>query len=457
MTTTATDATSPIFRGDPLAEEERRAVEASIAEPAGARHLDHQTLRDLCLAAGASDVGFVDIDRAGLGEEAGHARTLFPAVRTIVSLVLRTNRDNLAAPSRPMANNEWHHATGELGDIGARVVRELNRLGIRGAFPAVGFPMDMNDWTQIRIWELSHKIVAVEAGMGHMGIHRNVIHPVFGNFILLESLLIDAELDAYDAPLDYNPCLGCNLCVAVCPVGAIDPHGEFDFFACLTHNYREFLGGFTEFVDTVADAPDAASYRTKMRESETISLWQSLGFGPQYKSGYCMAVCPAGEDVIGLYNRDRAEYRETTVKPLKDKHEPVYVHDGSRAEHVARRNASKDVRYVDFRAGLATVDNFLLGLKHTFDATQAPEGRALRLHLCFTGTEPRQVTVTVDEGRMSLEDELTGEPDAIVTGNGHRWVSLLNRALAGGGTGDLAGLTVDGNPTALTELLACLR
>jgi len=453
---TRTDSTSPIFRGDPSAEDARRVAEATIVTSHKPVRLDHAALREICVTAGADDAGFVDIARDGLGEERDHARALFPAVRTIVSLVVRTNRENLSGPSRPTANNEWHHVTAELGHIAARVVRELNRLGVRGAFPAVGFPMDMNNWTQIRIWELSHKIVAVEAGMGHMGIHRNVIHPQFGNFILLESLLIDAELDTYDRPLDYNPCLGCNLCVAVCPVGAIDPHGQFDFFACLTHNYREFLGGFSDLVDTIADAPDATTYHTKMRDSETISMWQSLGFGPQYKSGYCMAVCPAGEDVIGLYNRNRVEYRETTVKPLKHKREPIYVRSGSHAEHVALRNTSKDLRYVDFRAGLAGVDNFLVGLQHMFDATQAPDARP-RLHLRFTGANPREATVTVDNGRLTVEDGLVGSADVTLTGEDHRWISLLNRALAGGGTGDLAGLTVDGDPGAFVEFLECLH
>jgi epoxyqueuosine reductase QueG len=454
--TPTTDPTSPIFRGDPSTEEVRRIAEAQIVTSAEPGRLDHTTLRDICLAAGADDVGFVDIARDGLGEERDHARALFPAVRTIISLVRRTNRENLAGPSRPTANNEWHHATGDLGNIASRVVRQLNERGVRGAFPAVGFPMDMNNWTEIRIWELSHKIVAVEAGVGHMGIHRNVIHPRFGNFILLESLLIDAELDRYDQPLDYNPCFGCNLCVAVCPVGAIDAHGEFDFFACLTHNYREFLGGFSDFVDAIADASDSSTYRTKMRESETLSMWQSLGFGPQYKSGYCMAVCPAGEEVIGLYNRGRSEYRETTVKPLKDKREPIYVRSGSHAEHVARRNPNKDVRYVDFRAGLATVDNFLVGLKHMFDPATAPDAPT-RLHLRFTSAEPRQATLTVDRRRLTVEDGLVGSADATITGADHRWVSLLNRTLAGGGTDDLAGLTVDGERDAFLSFLACLH
>ncbi len=455
MTATAESA-SPIFRGTPEAEEVRRRHEAQLAAPVQPPRLDRATLREICLNAGADDVGFVDIARPGLGDEQGRAKALFPEVRTLVSLVLRTNRDNLAGPSRPTANNEWHHATSELTGVAARIVRELNRRGVRGAFPAVGFPMDLNNWTEIRIWELSHKLVAVEAGMGHMGIHRNVIHPRYGNFILLESLLIDAELEAYDQPLDYNPCLGCNLCVAVCPVGAIDPHGEFDFFGCLTHNYREFLGGFIDLVDAIAEVPDATTYRTKMRESETLSVWQSLGFGPQYKSGYCMAVCPAGDEVVGRYNGNRASYRESTVKPLKEKREPVYVRAGSRGERVATRNPNKDVRYVDFRAGLATVDNFLVGLRHMFDSAKAASLRPLNLRFRFIGVNVREVAVSVDDGHLSIDDIFDGMPDATITGNDDQWITVLNRALAGGGPGD-SGLSIDGDPAALADFLACLR
>ncbi len=54
-----------------------------------------------------------------------------------------------------------------------------------------------------------------------MGLHRSVIHPVFGSFVLLNTVLIDAELDEYSTPLDYTPCLDCKLCTAACPTGAI--------------------------------------------------------------------------------------------------------------------------------------------------------------------------------------------------------------------------------------------
>ena len=44
-----------------------------------------------------------------------------------------------------------------------------------------------------------------------MGIHRNVIHPKFGNFILLGTVVMDAEVATYSKLIDYNPCLKCKL------------------------------------------------------------------------------------------------------------------------------------------------------------------------------------------------------------------------------------------------------
>ena len=126
--------------------------------------------------------------------------------------------------------------------------------------------------------------------------------------MLLGTVLIGCEASDYDHPVDYNPCLECKLCVAACPVGAIGPEGSFNFSSCFTHNYREFLGGFSDWVEQIADARDAIDYRRRISDSETSSMWQSLSHGANYKSAYCMAVCPAGEDVIGPYLQDKQRH-----------------------------------------------------------------------------------------------------------------------------------------------------
>jgi Fe-S-cluster-containing hydrogenase component 2 len=186
--------------------------------------------------------------------------------------------------------------------------------------------------------------------MGAMGIHRNVIHPRFGNFILLATLLVDAEVSEHGEALDYNPCLECKMCVAACPVGAISKDGDFDFIACSTHNYREFMGGFTDWVETVADSADGPDFRSRVTDSENASMWQSLSFKANYKEAYCMAVCPAGEDVLGPYLDDRKEFMNLVLRPLQDKEEIIYVKPGSAAkEHVERRFPRKSAKEIGLR------------------------------------------------------------------------------------------------------------
>ena len=89
-------------------------------------------------------------------------------------------------------------------------------------------------------------------------------------------------------------------------------------------------------------------------DAETSSLWQSLSFGPNYKSAYCMAVCPAGEDVIGPYLADRKRHLTEVVKPLQEKPETVYVVAGSDAEaHARKRFKNKWVKHVGIRSAAA--------------------------------------------------------------------------------------------------------
>ena len=195
----------------------------------------------------------------------------------------------------------------------------------------------MDRFPRERIWVVAHKTVAVAAGLGVMGLHRNVIHPKFGSFVLLATVVVDAEVSEYGQALDYSPCIDCKLCVAACPVGAISKDGEFDGLACTTHNYREFMSGFTDWAQTVADSQDAAEYRSRVTDSENASMWQSLTSPPGYKSGYCLAVCPAGEDVLGPYLEDRKTFMDTVLRPLQDKKETLYVLPGSHAQEYARR------------------------------------------------------------------------------------------------------------------------
>jgi len=387
--------------------------------------LDAAWLRQLCLEAGADDVGFVELERASLADERPHINRAFPHARSLVSIVLRMNRDNTRSPARSVANNEFHHQTDETSHVARRIVAALERLGIRALSPPAGFPMEADRWMTERMWVVSHKPVAIAAGLGRMGIHRNVIHPKFGNFILLGTILLGAEVSAYGTELDFNPCLTCKLCVAACPVGAIGADGHFDFSACYTHNYREFMSGFEDWVETIADSRNGRDYRRRVKDSESVSMWQSLSFGPNYKAAYCMAVCPAGEDVIGPFLASKKDFMDDVMRPLQAKPEPVYVIPCSDAEaHVQKRFPHKTVRHVRNSLRPRNISNLLRGLPLSFQRHAAGQLDAT-YHFTFTGSETTEATVTIRAGTIKVENGLHGPCQLHVIADAATWIGFL--------------------------------
>jgi NAD-dependent dihydropyrimidine dehydrogenase PreA subunit len=386
--------------------------------------VDAVWLRQLCLDCGAADAGLVELSRPALDDQRADILRYFPPTRTLLSFVCRMNRGPIRSPARSASNLEFHGTYDRSNEVARKVVAALEERGYRAMNPSAGFPMEQVHFPG-KIWVVSHKPVAVAAGLGHMGIHRNVIHPKFGNFVVLGTVLLGAEASAYGQPIAYNPCLECKLCVAACPVGAISPDGVFQFSSCLTHNYREFMGGFSDWVEKVASSTSALSYRQKVSLSETASMWQSLSFGPNYKAAYCLAVCPAGEEVIGPFLTDRASYLKDTVRPLTEKEETVYVIPGSDAEEYAsRRFPRKKIKQVGSGIRATSIDGFLFGLKLLFQPGKAT-GLNAAYHFTFTGKEPKEATVVIRDATLQVQDGHQGEADLRVTADSETWLGFL--------------------------------
>lgn len=388
--------------------------------------LDAAWLRQLVLDAGADDVGFVEIDRAALDDQREDVLKAFLRTKTLIAFVVRMNREPIRTPARSVANLEFHHAGDQVNDVARSVVRTLEDRGIRAMNPTMGFPMEQDKFPG-KIWVVSHKPVAVAAGLGMMGIHRNVIHSKYGNFILLGTVLIDAEVSEYGQPIDYNPCLECKLCVAACPVGAISPDGDFNFSACYTHNYREFMGGFTDWTEEVADSKNRFDYRKRVSDTESASMWQSLSFGANYKAAYCLSVCPAGEDVIGPYLADKKTFLNEVVKPLKEKDETIYVLKNSDAEdHVAKRFPNKKMKHVGNSLRPSSISGFLGGLRHVFQPGKSA-GLNVTYHFTFTGDEEREATIVIADKKVIVEEGHIGRPDLHVTADAQTWIGFLRK------------------------------
>jgi Fe-S-cluster-containing hydrogenase component 2 len=386
--------------------------------------LNAESLRSLCLEAGADDVGFVELDREAIADQRSDILAAFAPTQTLISIVCRMNRENVRTPARSVANVEFHANYEEVNEVARTIVKTLTQIGVRGLYPSAGFPMEMDRFPG-RIWVVSHKPVAVAAGLGHMGLHRNVIHPKFGNFISLGTILIDAEVTDYNQPIDYNPCIDCKLCVAACPVGAIAPDGHFNFSACYTHNYRELMSGFTDWTETIADSKSARDYRQNVTASESASMWQSLSFKANYKAAYCLAACPAGENVITPFLSDRKGFVREIVKPLQDKLEPIYVVPGSDAEaYVAKRFPHKTIRRVSSGIRPQSIPGFLFGLPLLFQRDQS-KGLNVIYHFTFFGAEAHQATVTISDRTVHVESGHIDKADLTIVADSQTWLGFL--------------------------------
>ncbi|AFY92177.1 SCP2 sterol-binding domain-containing protein [Chamaesiphon minutus] len=393
-------------------------------QPTTSISLNSAALRTLCIEAGADDVGFVEIDRATIADQYAEILDTFAPTKTLVSFVCRMNREDVRTPARSIANLEFHANYDHANEVARNIVKALAQIGVRAVNPASAFPMEMDRFPG-KVWVVSHKPVAVAAGLGHMGIHRNVIHPKFGNFIALGTVLIDREVTEYNYPIEYNPCIECKLCVVACPVGAIGADGSFGFSACYTHNYREFMSGFTDWTETIVESKNVKEYRQKVSASESASMWQSLSFKANYKAAYCIAACPAGEDVIGAFLTDRKEFVREVVKPLQDKPETIYVIPGSDAEtYVAKRFPHKKVKLVSSGIRPQSIQGFVFGLPLLFQQQQSKGLNAI-YHFTFTGSESRCVTVVIRDLMLQIQEGHIGKANLSVTADSQTWLGFL--------------------------------
>jgi hypothetical protein len=171
--------------------------------------------------------------------------------------------------------------------------------------------------------------------------------------------------------------------------------------------------------------------------------------------------------VIGPYLRDRKSFVDTYLRPLRHRPEPIYVQSGTRAERVAARIPAKEVRYIDYKVGLASIDNAIRGLQHMFDARRHPDSDGLSVRCVVTdgtGGDGHEILLAVRKGALQRLDPDTDtgtgtgrpEPAATATGPLAAWMDLLTHAAAGHPTVP-DDLTVTGDTTAFTTLVASLH
>jgi putative sterol carrier protein len=168
-----------------------------------------------------------------------------------------------------------------------------------------------------------------------------------------------------------------------------------------------------------------------------------------------MAVCPAGDEIIGQFLEDRKGYRDAVVTPLQERTESVYVIPDSDGEaHLERRFPHKRARRAGTGIRPSSVKSFFDALPLAFNRHRA-EGLDATYHFTFTGEESCETTVVIREKRLSVTAGHTGEADLRLTADSGAWLRFL--------TGELGLLPallrrkirIKGSPALMKKFAAC--
>jgi len=382
------------------------------------------------VATWADDVGVIPIDHPAIAHEVDEVRWVYPHARSLVCLIGEENKAAMQSRYLPSANTELYRCEERLWEMGRRTVKLINRLGGEGLTTTIGWPQEVGQRWADKLWPLSHKLVAQAAGLGIIGTSRNFLHPRFGAYCLIDTVVTNLEFREYDAPMEWNPCLQCNLCVASCPTEAIRADGTFDFFACYNHTYRDSIPGFLDLVWDLAER-NPREFRKRWADNEIAGLWQALSFKVEYRCFNCVATCPAEIERAFHDDRDvRRRYLDETLKPLthtRTVEDTQFVIDtpGARATHgippgewrtpIDRVRANeRGVRLVSLRRiRTQNVDAMMRWMPQYFRPTEA-RGLAFTTQFSLSGPGGGEWAMRIADERCEVRPGTLPDPDLAI-------------------------------------------
>jgi len=189
-----------------------------------------------------------------------------------------------------------HMVMNRLGDIALDLAYYLEERGFH-AVPMSQQQTDLN-LKKGTYGPLSLRHVAVEAGLGTLGLNLFLLTPEYGPRVYLVVVLTDAEIEP-DRRLEKRLCLGpsCGRCLLICPGDAVG-HWALDKRRCSAYAQHHGVSAVFNYLDKVVGTDILEEKKNLLHSLEMVEIWQALrtGDGAVAACSRCLEVCPVGED-----------------------------------------------------------------------------------------------------------------------------------------------------------------
>jgi epoxyqueuosine reductase len=171
-------------------------------------------------------------DMDWMGERAAErldVRQLLPGAKTVVSFANNYYRDDPQSADSPIAR----YARGRDYHSTLRDRMKAFRKALQETCPGIG------TYGGVDSGPLMEKVWAARSGLGYVGKNGCFITERYGSWVLLATLILDQEVDAYGAGPAVDRCGSCRKCIMSCPSGALVGNGRVDARACLSYQTIE--------------------------------------------------------------------------------------------------------------------------------------------------------------------------------------------------------------------------
>ncbi len=239
-----------------------------------------------------------------------------PEIRSVIAIVKRIPAGAFRTQNDACVHYMDQLVLREMDKVCMRLSQHLETLGTH-AFPLA---------SQETKWELkrasygylSGRHVAVEAGLGTLGLEVNFLSPEFGPRCYTSAVLTTAELQA-DEKLSHQVCIGepCSRCLYSCPAEAVLHWGLYKR-ACAQYAQEFGYGVLLSHIQQFIRAADNESKLQVLNTPQAYAVWQGLlrVVGVFGDCPRCLEVCPVGADYTQWLAEEQREIPEKTPEKV---------------------------------------------------------------------------------------------------------------------------------------------